>query len=213
MTQRALDAVLPDGRAAVAALFDRGRPYTSLVVRRRGGFIDLVAGPDLITQWSGPLGGAWRRDHRVLTNAVERHVAPVHLGLFAEVSSVREALRSGEPGEWARHVAVRDVVINPMPSSVKLALGADVVRGLSHLSSELLGGLDLWKAAGPVLRRVRGRWTEIRSVSEELGFDPLVVLAALLRRDPTDTVDTTEPVPPNEEEASSDERREPPDER
>lgn len=183
MAQRALDAVLPDDRALVLALFDRGRPYTSAVVRRRNGLIDLVAGPDLLIQWTGPLGGDWRRDHRVLTRAVERHVAPVHLGLFAEVSAVREALRSGEPGEWARQVTVRDVLFDPMPTSVKVALGADALRGLSHVSSGLLGGVDLWKAAGPLLGRVRSRWTEIRSVSEELGFDPLVVLAALMRRD------------------------------
>ncbi len=157
-----------------------------MVIRRRDGLIDLVAGPDLLTQWTGPLGGDWRRDHRVLTRAVERHVAPVHLGLFAEVSAVREALRSGEPGEWARQVAVRDVLFDPMPTSVKLALGADALRGISHVSSGLLGGVDLWKAAGPLLGRVRSRWTEIRSVSDELGFDPLVVLAALLRRDEPD---------------------------
>jgi hypothetical protein len=186
MAQRALDAVLPDDRALLAALFDRGRPYTSVVIRRRNGLIDLVAGPDLLTQWTGPLGGDWRRDHRVLTRAVERHVAPVHLGLFAEVGAVREALRSGEPGEWARQVAVRDMLFDPMPTSVKVALGADALRGISHVSSSLLGGLDLWKAAGPLLGRVRSRWTEIRSVSEELGFDPLVVLAALMRRDEPD---------------------------
>lgn len=186
MAQRALDAVLPDGKALLAALFDRGRPYTSLVIRRRNGLIDLVAGPDLLTQWTGPLGGDWRRDHRVFTRAVERNVAPVHLGLFAEVSAVREALRSGEPGEWARQVAVRDVIFNPMPMSVKLALGADAVRGISHVSSGLLGGVDLWKAAGPIVSRVRSRWTEIQSVSDELGFDPLVVLAALMRRDEPD---------------------------
>ncbi len=192
MAQRALDAVLPDGKALLAALFDRGRPHTSLVIRRRNGLIDLVAGPDLLTQWTGPLGGDWRRDHRVFTRAVERNVAPVHLGLFAEVSAVREALRSGEPGEWARQVAVRDVLFNPMPTSVKLALGADAVRGLSHVSSGLLGGVDLWKAAGPLFSRVRSRWTEIQSVSEELGFDPLVVLAALMRRDEPDPDDSDE---------------------
>ena len=183
MAQRALDAVLPDGMALLVALFDRGRPFTSLVIRRRNGLIDLVAGPDLLTQWTGPLGGDWRRDHRVLTRAVERNVAPVHLGLFAEVAAVREALRSGEPGEWARQVAVRDMVFSPMPGSVKLALGADAIRGISHVSSGVLGGVDLWKAAAPLLGRVRSRWTEIQSVSEELGFDPLMVLAALMRRD------------------------------
>ncbi|MAQ19836.1 MAG: hypothetical protein CMN30_34165 [Sandaracinus sp.] len=183
MVQRTFDQVLPDDRALVVALFDRDEPYTSLVVRRRHGLIDLVAGPDLITTWTGPLGGDWRRDHRILNRAVERHVAPVHLGLFAEVDAVREALRSGEPGEWARQVTVRDMVIDPMPRSVKVALGADAIRGLSHITSDLLGGFDLVRAAGPVLDRVRSRWTEIRSLSEELGFDPFIVLAALLRRD------------------------------
>jgi hypothetical protein len=186
MLERASNLLVPDDHAMVAALFDRGRPYTAVVVRRRHGLIDLVAGPDLLASWAGPLGGDWRRDHRVLSRAVEQHVAPVHLGLFAEVSALRRALRSGEPGEWARQVAVRDMLFDPMPTSVKVALGADALRGISHVSSSLLGGLDLWKAAGPLLGRVRSRWTEIRSVSEELGFDPLVVLAALMRRDEPD---------------------------
>ena len=193
MLRRAFDGVLPDDHAMVVALFDRGQPYTSIVIRRRNGLIDLVAGPDLVTSWTGPVGGDWRRDHRVLLRAIERHVAPVHLGLFAEVSAVRESLRRGEPGEWARQVAVRDVVIDPMPRSVKVALGADALRGISHLSSGLLGGLDLWSAAMPVLERVRSRWTEIRGISEELGFDPFVVLAALLRSD-----DDSEPPGPSD---------------
>ena len=184
MMRRAANLALPDNRAAVMVLFDRGRVHTAAVVRRQLGMIDLVSGPDRIIQWTGPLGGDWRRDHRVMLDAVARHVAPVHVGLFAEVDAVRRALRSGRAGSWAREVALREVVFHPMPRTLKMALGADALRGLRRSSYDVFGGVDIVGLARPVLRHVRARWSEVRSVSEELGFDPLMVLATLLREDP-----------------------------
>lgn len=188
---RALDLVLPKERAAVFALFERrdGEEalWTTAVIRRRhDGDLDLVAGPDLVLGWTGPLGGDWRRDYRVIVDAVSRAVAPVHLGIFGDVESFREVLRAGDPGTWAREVAVRNLVVHPMPRAVGLALGADAIRGLGRASARALGGLDVPGTLLPLAERLRARWTQVRTVTDELGFDPLRVLAAALRREDTE---------------------------
>ena len=95
--RRALDVVLPDNHSAVFVLFDRQRPWTSFALRRRRGSIDRVVGPDIVSRWVGPLGGDFRRDHRVVVESVSRALAPVHFGLFTEVSDRAPAPRRHEP--------------------------------------------------------------------------------------------------------------------
>ena len=182
MVRRAMDTVLPDGHALVVVVWKGSAPWTGLVLRRQGGAIDLVAGPDLIARWTGPLGGDWRRDYRVISDAVTRAVAPVHLGVFAELPTVHALLRSAEPGAWARAVAVRDVIVHPTPPYVAVALGADAVRAIAKQSATWLGGIDAFGQLAPLAGYVRGRVAEVASVTSTLGFDPLAVLAAWLRR-------------------------------
>lgn len=196
MVARALDTVFPDNRAMVSVLWKRGVPWTGLVMRRRGGLIDLIAGPDLIARWSGPLGGDWRRDYRVITAAVDRAVAPVHLGLFGEVTTLRSVLRSAEPGAWARAVAVRDLIAHPMPPYVAVALGADVVRAMAQRSARWLGGIDAVALMGPYVNYMRGRIAEVASVTATLGFDPLKLLAGWLQRSDEGAEGLSEMPPP-----------------
>jgi len=202
MVRRAFDLVFADDRSVVAVLWDGSVIYTGIVLRRRGGELDLIAGPDAIAAFTGPLGGDWRRDYRVVSDAVSRAVAPVHLGLFAEARTIRKLLRTADPGAWAKAVAVRDVIVHPTPPYVAVALGADAVRAVAKRSSALLGGLDALSALAPVARYVRNRIGEVASVSTVLGFDPLRALAGSLRRyGPTQT--PSEPPPPRDRTSSS----------
>lgn len=182
MVRRALDTVLPDDHAIVMVLWSGATPWTGVVLRRRRGDIDLVAGPDLIARWSGPLGGDWRRDHRFVSEGIARAVAPVHLGIYGEIGSVRRLLRSAEPGAWARAVGVREVIVSPTPPYVAVALGADAARAVAQRTTEWLGGIDALSSIAPIATYVRGRISEIASVTQTLGFDPLKVLAAMLAR-------------------------------
>ena len=184
--RRALDVVLPDDHSLVAMLWDRGHSWTSVAMRRRHGAIDFVAGPDLISRWTGPLGGDWRRDQRVVVDAVSRWMAPVHLGIFGEAETVRHLLRAGDPGAWAAAVAVRDVVVNPTPPYVAVALGADAVRGVASKTARLLGGIDPLSAITPLATLIRSRVADVSSITHTLGFDPLEVLRNVLRRPPGD---------------------------
>jgi hypothetical protein len=182
MVRRALDSILPDDHAMVAVIFKGPTPWTAMALRRRAGEIDMVAGPDLIARWTGPLGGDWRRDYRVITDAVARAVAPVHMGLFMELDTMRELLRSPDAGTWATRVAVRDMIIHPTPPYVAVALGADAVRGVAQKSATFLGGIDALAPLAPLATYLRGRVAEVASVTATLGFDPLKLLATWLRR-------------------------------
>lgn len=182
MVRRALDVVLPDDRTMVAMVWDGSATWTALALRRRAGAIDLVAGPDLIARWTGPLGGDWRRDYRVVSDAVSRALAPVHLGIFAEADTIRTLLRDPDPGAWARAVVVRDVIVHPTPPYVAVALGADAVRAVAKRSASLFGGLDALGALAPLAQAVRSRIEEVTSVTATLGFNPLRALAHALRR-------------------------------
>ena len=181
--RRALDIVLPDGKAFAFALWHRGELWTAAALRRRGGDIDEVAGPDLIRRWTGPLGGDWRRDYRVVADAVSRSVAPLQLGLFAEMGTVRDLLRYPDAGAWATAIGVRDVIVHPMPAYVGVALGADVVNAVARTGAQLLGGVDLLGALTPVRSFLRAQVGQIASVSDTLGFNPLEVLGRSLRRE------------------------------
>jgi hypothetical protein len=195
LVRRTLDSVLPDDRAFVLAVWRGHTLWTAAILRRRAGEIDWVAGPDQLLAWTGPLGGDWRRDHRIVSQAAAAHVAPVHLGLYGDLRSVRRLLRSREAGAWAKAVASREVILHPTPPYVAVALGADAVRRVAQKSSAvfgggLLGGLDPLRQMMPVLGLLRNRVAEVASVTQTLGFDPLKLLASFLQRvDPDEAGD------------------------
>jgi hypothetical protein len=88
------------------------------------------------------------------------------------------------PGAWSRAVAVRDVVMAPMPAGVGLALGFDGVRyamrGLRLLTERLVP----FSVMGPLLEAARAGVARVtgKDLAIELGFDPMAVLRALLER-------------------------------
>lgn len=182
LVRRTLDSVLPDDRAFVLAVWRGPSLWTSAILRRRAGEIDWLAGPDQLASWTGPLGGDWRRDHRIVSAAVTTHVAPVHLGVYGELRSVRRLLRSREAGAWAKAAVSREIIIHPTPPYVAVALGADAMRRVAQKSTAVLGGLDPFGQLGPLLGVVRGRIAEVASVTQTLGFDPLKLLAQFLDR-------------------------------
>ncbi len=187
LVRRTLDSVLPDDRSFVLAVWRGHSLWTAAILRRRAGEIDWIAGPDQLLAWTGPLGGDWRRDHRLVSQAAAEHVAPVHFGLYGDLRSVRRLLRSREAGAWAKAVASREVILHPTPPYVAVALGADAARRVAQKSSAvfgsgLFGGFDPLRRLGPVLGLLRDRVAEVASVTQALGFDPLKLLAQFLQR-------------------------------
>ena len=185
VVRRTLDALCSDGRAITLGLFHGGALWTAFVARRRGPGFDVIAGPEELRPSLGLLSGDWRRDYRHLERAVEERYAPVGFGCFAELDTFRALQTDGRPGAWSRAVAIRDVVIAPMPAAVGLAVGFDgarfyALRGLRALT----GRVAPLAAIGTLLEGARARVAGLtgRDVGALLGFDPLAALRALLRR-------------------------------
>lgn len=180
MLRKALDLILPDQHSLVFGVWEQGQLWTGMVLRRRAGLIDLCAGPDAISDWVGPLGGDFHRDHRTITYAVGRSVAPVHIGLYAERKQLEALLRNAEPGAWLKAVALREIVFDPAPPYVGAALGADAARATAQRARALLGGIDLLAHLQPYASAARSRLGPLGSITRALGFNPLHHLAARL---------------------------------
>lgn len=181
MVTRALDVVLPNDHAFLAVVWEGTEIWTALVVRRRGSEIDLIGGAELVSEVTGPLGGDYRRDHRALRRAVSEAIAPVHIGVFAQRQQLMQLLRDPRPGAWTKAVAVRDVIIDPAPAYVHVALGADTLRASARKVGAWLGGFDVLAGLEPLARAVRDQVAHVSSVSGLLGWNPLQMLAHRLR--------------------------------
>ncbi|MDD9944948.1 MAG: hypothetical protein OXU20_28150 [Myxococcales bacterium] len=182
MVERAIDLVLPRGTAAVLAAWEAGRLWTAVALRRRDSEIDTIAGPGTIQQWTGPLSGDHRRDHRAIRQAVDANLAPMHLGLYALRHDLERLLRASEPGAWLQAVALRELVLNPAPPYAGIALGADAARAVAHTTRGFLGGLDLFAHVEPLVSRAREHLGQASSMTHLLGFNPLERLAERLQR-------------------------------
>ncbi len=184
VVHRTLDALCSDGRAIALGLFDAGELWTAFVARRRGAAFDLLAGPEDLRPELGLLSGDWRRDYRHLANAVEDRFGALGFGCFTELGTFRALQAERRPGAWSRAVAVRDVVIAPMPSAVGLALGFDGARYAFQGLLALSGRIGPLAALGPLLEAARSRVAKLtgKDIGALLGFDPMAALRALLER-------------------------------
>ncbi len=185
MVARTTDLLCADGHALGIGLFDEGKLHTLAVLRRRGAGFDLVGGPEPLYAHMGLLSGDWRRDYRFVAEAIEQTYAPLSLGCFAELGVFRELLRDPTPGAWSRAVAVRDVVLSPVPIAIGVALGVDGARVAADSVQRAFARFDTFGLVAPVLEMARkliepGPGEE--KVTKSLGFNPLVVLRSLLAR-------------------------------
>ncbi len=186
---RVLDALCPDGKAIAFGAFERGEVFTALVLRRKGEAFDLVLGPAELRREMGLISGDWRRDYRHLARAAEARAAPLAIGCYGEVDTLRRLVHHPSPGAWAAAVAARDVIVSPATPAVALPLGVDVGRAAFIAVRDLAErvGAAGWfgpdSPLSPMLARVREATGVERDVKELLGFDPMVLLRRLFSRD------------------------------
>lgn len=187
MVHKTIDSLCGDGKAIALGMFKDEQLWTAFVARRRGTGFDVIAGPDELRPAMGLLSGDWRRDYRHLARAIEDRYAPLAFGCFAELAAFRELQTDGRPGAWARAVAVRDVVLSPIPLAVGIALSLDGARyafeGARHVAGRLLPAGPL-AALDPLVASARAKLGAAtgKDVPGSLGFDPMAALRALLRR-------------------------------
>jgi len=119
----------------------------------------------------------------VISEAVGRHLAPVHLGIYADEQDLRALLRDPRPGAWTRAVVSRDIIVQPTPPYIAVALAADGMRAAARRTESWMEGTavkNVLAQIAPLASFVRGRAAEVASVTQLLGFDPLKLLAAWL---------------------------------
>ncbi|MEM1029862.1 MAG: hypothetical protein AAGN82_05895 [Myxococcota bacterium] len=208
MIDGSLDTLCPRGKAMLLGLFEGDRLWTSIALRRGDtGAFDLVLGPDALREELGLLSGDFRRDHRHLADAVTRAAGPLALGCFAEHERFRALEVDPTPGAWATAVAVRDVVLSPVPPGMALPLGLDAgraaVSALRQVARRL--GPPVVGAAGDGLERAVEAFVDValgsRRAEEVLGFNPLELLRKLVV--PPAAPPTTSPPPPPREDPST----------
>ncbi len=182
--RRTLDTLCADGQVIALALFDDGGLWTSFVARRRGPAFDVVAGPDEIRPALGLLSGDWRRDYRHFARAVEDRYGPLGFGCYAELGTFRALQTDPRPGVWSRAVAVRDIVVSPIPVAVGVALGLDGVHYAIQGIRAFTGRIAPLAPIAPLLGSARSSLAKAtgRDVPSLLGFNPLEVLRKLLER-------------------------------
>ncbi len=188
MIRGTLDAVCPPGRSMVIGLFEDGELWTSLALRRaETGLFDRVLGPDELRRDMGLLSGDWRRDYRHLSRSVEHAMGELAFGCFAEASTFRALEVDPTPGAWARAVAVRDVVLSPVPVAMAVPLGLDAGRAALGLARQVAEHTGVWGTVGPLVSgfgsAARQALFGDRDATGVLGFDALELLRRLLARE------------------------------
>lgn len=177
----AIDFLLPDGTSVLLGVFHEGELWTGAVLRRNGGDFDVFAGPGAISEWAGPLGGAWRRDHRVIAKAVERELGPIHLGFFMELSTAQAVLSGRQAGDWAMAFATRELMMHPVPGYAAAGLGLDVLGGAAQYALQALEQID----SEELVTIAQGFWrglTDGKGLEGLLGFSPVQAISGALRK-------------------------------
>ena len=178
-----LDSVCPVGRSVVLGLFEGGELWTSIALRRAAAGFDLILGPDEIRGDMGLLAGDWRRDYRHLSRAIEERAGPPALGCYAEVGIFQKLEVDPNPGAWARAVAVRDVILAPLPAPLAIPLGIDAGRAALHAIRGVAERMDPVGVVGPSLAALRQFAGADENAPGVLGFKPLDLLRKLLSRE------------------------------
>ena len=192
----AIDFLVPNGMSVVLGVFEDGALWTGAVLRRNAGSFDVFAGPGAISQWAGPLGGAWRRDQRVLTRAIERELGPIHVGIFMERSQAKALLSGRHAGDWAMAYATRALIVHPLPAYAAAGLGLDVLGGATQLAFHALERLEPEELVGIAQGFWRGL-TDGKGLEGLLGFSPFAAISGALSNAARRPEVSEEPVEPN----------------
>ncbi|GAC1351236.1 MAG: hypothetical protein NVS3B20_06790 [Polyangiales bacterium] len=192
VVDRFIDTLVPAGKCGLLALYEDGELWTAVTIRREAkqknapARFDVIAGPARLRQEMGLLSGEFRRDYRHLVDAVEAFYAPVSLGLHAEIGTFRALITSADKGAWARAVALRDIVVKPMPLGLTIPLGLDATRGAFEFAGRMARQVDRLGIVQPLLRAFSAAVPKLPSTAATDGtptkFDPLDVLRKLLNR-------------------------------
>ncbi len=171
-----LDRIVDEGESAVAAIWRGGELYTALALRKRGGRVDSLVGPDSLVPAMGLVSGDFRRDYRFLSQAVSRDSGPLGFGFFGHHAAVRELFRRASSRAWAEAVATRDVIVAPMNPSLALPLGLDLGRSALRSAGNFLSSMGFGTFVPSELKTFLEPTAQRPDVRDFMEFDPLAIL-------------------------------------
>jgi hypothetical protein len=128
---------------------------------------------------------------------VEKKVGKLSLGVFAEMQTIRALSVDPTPGAWARAVAIRDVILSPVPAALAIPLGIDAGRaafsafrsvteraqGLSFVSPVLMSTFGRTFAAAREALGQAAAAAGLTDANDPSDLDLLDVVRRLLARD------------------------------
>jgi len=144
--QLAFDALWPDSTSILLYVVDEGREeiWTSLILRKRAGDLDLLA-TDLHLGVDGLRPGVWRTDSERVLSLVGARVARPYLACFASLSAFREWMAAPLGSDaFARLRAGRDLLLAPWPR--RLAWPTALVRGFAAVARWMRPGRGVHEA-------------------------------------------------------------------
>ena len=199
--KRFVDLLLPDGQCVAFYVFEHQQIWTSFIMGKQGGEIDLLTTHEALRP--APPMEQGRTDARPLVNAISKQIRPVHIGLFAERSVWLSLLASGSRTAFASAVSEGTVLLDPAPSWLRGLLGVghwvDVVSRAVDKRAGALGtlfgkslslGEALGRAAGAVGLTPERLDPAREFLAKSLGIDllapdsPMQFLATLFRKEP-----------------------------
>jgi len=172
LLQMTFDRMLPDGRSFVFYLLDGGAIYTSLIVAKRAGDIELVTTHDAIADRVPHLSSV--RDARLVLEAVKERIARPHIGIFLPLGVWHETV-DGDRSAIARAMATRRAVLDPAPAWLLAIVGAGIVAEAATRTGRLAGQLLSASRLGAQLfgsKRAERLVQTLSNPLEALGLDP-----------------------------------------
>jgi hypothetical protein len=189
--RRTLDLLLPIGHSALLCAWVGGEIDTALCVHRGPGGIDALLGPRWLEAAVGPLGGDFRRDYRIVNEAVADELGPLVIAAHAQTPTLRALFRAPDPGAWASSAATRELIVRPMPPYAIVALGADALHSVASRSLAWSGAVRSRNATNSEAVRSRNA-TNSEAVRSRNAVDSVDAAPTRPTPEPEDDADSTE---------------------
>ena len=171
---KSFDRMLPDGHTVMFYVLDQGRCWSSVILRKRAGDIDLISSQAAL---EAQLRVRSLKDIPAARQLVERRYGRPHLCLAVSLSAWRRFV-AGDRSALARALATKQAILDPAPAWVHALIGAAAVSEAASRSARLAGKLlsrsPLGGLLGKAPERIAGK---LANPLEGLGVDPWELLA------------------------------------
>lgn len=163
---RVFDTLFTPETTALLYIFDGSELYTEGIVLRGKTDIEAIVGHEALA--AGPPPKRWREDYKEILKQAEKKLGAPSLGVFVSLDAAQSILAGKRPGELARAMARKDLIIDPLPFWLAGPIGAVAVRDAVSVgrraSAQIAERLDggglggrLAKKGGKLAGRLAGR--------------------------------------------------------